>query len=197
MTLHTFGDSHAYFGWNKIEGIICHNQNSTLCYSFGRDKLNRINIKNEGVCENDTVVFCLGEIDCRCHIHKYITTENTYQQLTDPIIHSYFEAIKENVNMYNKLKVCVYNVLPPVTKENTHYNLEYPYLGTNEERKNYVLYFNQKIKEYCEQNNYIFIDVYEKYCNEEGYLNKQLTDGSVHMKNEIHLKNFLIENKIL
>ena len=45
--------------------------------------------------------------------------------------------------------MCVYNVVPPVQKHNTHENLEYPYLGTDEERKKYVLYFNKKLKQKC------------------------------------------------
>lgn len=47
-----------------------------------------------------------------------------------------------------KLKnICVYNVVPPIQKYNTAENPEYPYLGTDEERKHYALYCNEKIKE--------------------------------------------------
>lgn len=44
-----------------------------------------------------------------------------------------------------KIYVC-YNVVPPVQQYNTCENPEYPYLGTDEERKQYTLYFNEKLK---------------------------------------------------
>lgn len=53
-----------------------------LCYSFGNQKMNRCNIScSENIRDNDSIVFCFGEIDCRCHIRKHITSENSYQQL--------------------------------------------------------------------------------------------------------------------
>ena len=48
---------------------------------------------------------------------------------------------------FHKLKlknICVYNFVPPIQKYNTAENPEYPYLGTDEERKHYALYFNLK-----------------------------------------------------
>ena len=135
MSIHTIGDSHSHNGWS---GIINHHLGPLLCYSFGKEQLNRCNINNFSIKDGDTVIFCLGEIDCRCHIHKHINKINTYQDIINNIIDNYFEAIKLNIiNLQIKLKnICVYNVVPPVQKYNTIENLEYPYLGSDEERKN-------------------------------------------------------------
>jgi len=50
MEIYTFGDSHAYNGWEVIDTyklkINMHNIGAKLCYSFGRDKLNCLNIKD-------------------------------------------------------------------------------------------------------------------------------------------------------
>jgi hypothetical protein len=70
MTIHTIGDSHSGHGWSNI---INHPLGAVLCYSFGQKKLNICNICKFNIKDGDTIVFCLGEIDCRCHIHKYIT----------------------------------------------------------------------------------------------------------------------------
>ena len=147
MTIHTFGDSHSYHGWRSE--VIVHHLGPVLCYSFGNEKLNRCDIRNFNIKEGDTVIFCFGEIDCRCHIHKYITDEITYQNIIDNIIKNYFDAIELNISTLQiKLKnVCVYNVVPPVEKHNTIENPDYPYLGTDEERKQYYMYFNEKLKE--------------------------------------------------
>ena len=197
MSIHTIGDSHSYNGWT---GIINHHLGPVLCYSFGREKLNRCDIRNFNIKDGDTIVFCLGEIDCRCHIHKHITDTRTYQDIINNIIDNYFEAIELNIlTSQIKLKnVCLYNVVPPIEKYNTfkggYHNTEYPHLGTDEERKQYTLYFNEKLKEKCIEKQYIFFDVYNNYIDENGFLRKDLSDGTVHVGNGIYISRFIINN---
>jgi hypothetical protein len=190
MAIHTIGDSHSGNGWT---GIIQHHLGPILCYSFGKEKLNRCDIRNFNINDGDTIVFCLGEIDCRCHIHKHITDTITYQDIIDNIIINYFEAIELNVTISQiKLKnICVYNVVPPTQKYNTCENPHYPYAGSDEERKQYVLYFNKKIKEKCIEKEYIFFDVYDKYIDENGFLRKDLSDDIVHISNGLYISNFI------
>ena len=188
--IHTIGDSHSCFGW---KGIIQHHLGPTLCYSFGKEKLDRCDIRNFDIKDGDTIVFCLGEIDCRCHIHKHITDTITYQSIIDSIVDNYFEAIELNVTVSQlKLKnVCVYNVVPP---NQTHDTISYYPL--DEERKKYVLYFNEKLKEKCIEKNYIFFDVYNSYIDENGFLKKDLSDGDIHIGNDkgIYISKFIKEN---
>ena len=192
MSIHTIGDSHSFFGWT---GINNHHLGAVLCYSFGKEKLNRCDIRNFDIKDGDTIIFCLGEIDCRCHIHKHITDTITYQDIINNIVENYFEAIESNISTSQiKLKnVGVYNVVPPVQKYNTEENEYYPYLGTDEERKKYVLYFNEKLKEKCIEKEYIFFDVYHKYADKNGFLRKDLSDGHVHISNGIYINNFMNE----
>jgi hypothetical protein len=192
-TIHTFGDSHSYFGWNNVPNINTHHLGPKLCFSIGRDG---INISNYGVKENDIVVFCFGEIDCRCHIHKHINNDTTYKQIIDEIVDKYFFQINMNMSLYKNIKMCVYNVVPPIEKHNTGENPDFPYLGSDEERKSYVLYFNEKLKEKCKDNNYIFFDIYDKYIDNNGFLSKTLGDGCVHIKNGIFIEKFVKENLI-
>ena len=153
MKIHTIGDSHAYNGWEIIKkqalDINISSIGPLLCYSFGRDRLERINLKKLNVENDDIVIFCLGEIDCRCHIQKHITSDKTYNNIIDNIVENYFKAIEENVKQYSRLNVCVFNVVPPVQKYNTNESPEYPFLGTDEQRKDIVLYFNKKLSEKC------------------------------------------------
>lgn len=193
--IYTFGDSHANFGWGDT--IKKHNINSSLCYSFGKMKLQRIDIRKFNVKPNDTIIFCLGEIDCRCHVYKHITPDNTYQMIIDEIINDYIEAIQLNVNVSNvKLKnVCIYNVPPPIRKKiESNYDNPFPLLGTDEERKQYILYFNKILQEKCKENNFIFFDIYNDYVDEYGFLCKELSDGGVHIKNGVYIQNFIDDN---
>ena len=194
--IHTFGDSHCYNAWDNIKNIICHHLGPTLCHSFGREALNRCNISQFNIEDGDSIVFCFGEIDCRCHIKKHIKNENTYQHIIDNIVLKYIEAIQLNIKECKvKLKnICIYNVVPPVEQHNTHENPSYPYLGSDQDRKAYTLYFNKILKEKCEKNNWIFIDVYDKYCDDNGFLRKDLSDGNVHIKNPKFLQDFILNN---
>jgi hypothetical protein len=197
MPIHTFGDSHSHpnSGWS---GIINHHLGARLCYSFGRDKLNFCDIRNFNIKDGDTIIFCLGEIDCRCHINKHINETTTYEDAINNIVENYFEAIKLNIiTSQLKLKnVCVYNIVPHIQKYNTNENPGQPFLGSDEERKNYVLYFNKKIKEKYNENNYIFFDIYDKYIDENGFLRKDLSDGNVHIRDGVYINNFINENNI-
>ena len=195
--IHTIGDSHGCNGWpltikqNFIVGL--------LCYSFGKEKLNRIDIRNYNIKDGDSIIFCLGEIDCRCHIHKHISANLSYEDIINNIIENYFEAIKLNIDVSNiKLKnICVYNIIPPIDKDKFKYhNPSYPHLGNNDERKMYILYFNKKLKEKCTEYNYIFFDIYDYYVDENGFLNNDLSDQNVHIKNGIYIDKFIVDNNI-
>jgi hypothetical protein len=193
MSIHTVGDSHSYSGWS---GIINHHIGPYLCYTFGKKKLNMFNIKQFGIKDGDTLIFCFGEIDCRCHIHKHITNTRSYQMIINDLVNEYFEAIKAHITTSGiRFKhVCVYNVVPPVQKWNTCENIDYPFLGTDEERKQYALYFNQRLKQKCLEYGYVFFDIYDKYTDANGFLNKELSDDNVHIKNGVYILEFIKNN---
>ena len=191
--IHTFGDSHAdgiisHWGYINIPNvtIITHHLPGKLMYTFGRLGTQLLNIKNYDVNENDIVIFCFGEIDCRNHIYKHITNANTYESIIDDLVGSYFNAINENVKLLKKINVCVYNVIPPSRSFDVDKNHPYPFLGSDEDRKTYTLYMNKKIKELCSINNYYYFDVYEDSCDEYGFLNKKKSDGNVHLRDTMH-----------
>ena len=199
--IHTIGDSHAFKHTcldEKTSKVVQHHLGPVLCYSFGREKLNRCDIRRFNVKEGDSIVFCLGEIDCRCHVYKHVSNEVSYQNVIDYITDNYFEAIKLNVDVCQvKLRnVCVYNVVPPPQKYNTKEDPVYPFLGSDDERKSYVLYFNKKLKENCEKYGYVFLDVYDHYTDENGFLIKDLSDGNVHLRDKSRVRDFILKHNI-
>jgi hypothetical protein len=196
MKIYTFGDSHAVSGWKELYDILndyllLYGIGPRLCYSFGRDGLDLLNIREANVQNDDIVIFCFGEIDLRCNIQKYITKENTYDKIIDTMVEKYFVAIEKNVKQFEHLNICIYNVVPTVQKYNTFEYPNHPFMGTDEERKIYVKYFNSKCKEYCNKYGYTFFDVYHKYCDRNGYLNKEYSDDNVHIEKSIFIVYFL------
>ena len=53
------------------------------------------------VKDNDTIVFCFGEIDCRCHINKHVSKENTYQMIINSIVNLLWYIIKYKLKYIN------------------------------------------------------------------------------------------------
>ena len=185
MTIHTFGDSHSNF---PVKNVRTHHLGPRLCNSIGRDG---ISIKTGfDVNEGDTVIFCFGEIDCRCHIHRF-AEDSDYKSVIDFVVVKYFKKISIAVNEITNLKVAIYNVVPTVQKNTVREHPMYPFIGSDEERKKYVLYFNEKLKEKCLEYNYIFFDVYDKYTDENGFLNKSLSDGTLHIGNGKYISEFI------
>ena len=191
MTIHTFGDSHCHSAMPSY--VNSHHIGPLLCYSFGKDRLGRIDIRNFGVKNGDSIIFCLGEIDCRCHIHKYVNATKSFQIIINDIVDNYMEAIKINIveSRLHFKHVCVYNVVPPVEKHNTADHPMYPYAGSDAERKQYVEYFNQRLIEKCKEFNYLFFDVYKNYVDANGFLCKDLSDGTVHIQNGKYVEEFI------
>jgi hypothetical protein len=196
--VHTIGDSHAggvtnlTGAFDKISGINRHWLGPRLMYSISREG---INLNSMGINSGDTVILCFGEIDCRFHVHKFIS-QNTYQQVIDNLVESYFNLIKNLIDNYN-VRVIVYNVVPSIKKGTVEENQSYPFLGTDEERKSYVTYMNYKLSESCKVNNILFIDVYNKYICEDGFLKREFSDGNVHITEHSFIEDFLKKNNIL
>ena len=197
MTIFTFGDSHSVHPFDKLPYISANSIGSTLAFRIGRDRLVRLDILKFPVAEGDTVIFSFGEIDCRCHIHKYINDTNTYQYVIKNIVDSYFEGIKEIVAPFTKLSTYIYNVVPPIEFDATIWNNpEYPFLGTNEDRKKYHLFFNECIAKNCRSYGYGFFDIYDKYTDSNGFLRKSDSDGFIHIMNPQYHNEFMISQGI-
>ena len=68
-------------------------------------------------------------------------------------------------------------------------------MGTDEERKLYYNYFNEQLKINCFQKNYIFFDIYDKYTDNNGFLNRLYSDvGGYHIINGKYILEFYNNN---
>jgi len=201
MSFHTFGDSHSSIPFSRIANVVAHHLGPILCYTVGRlkhDRTNGLNIANGyGVKDGDTVCFCYGEIDCRCHVNKHITQEKTYQQVIDEIVGNYFVALMENEKLVPNVRMVVYNVVPPCSRHDSEDNPAYPYCGSDEERKAYACYFNEAIRWHCGETGWTFLDVYDRYTDGRGLLSKTYSDGNVHINNPVFIEEFLHTHGLL
>ena len=115
MTIHTVGDSHSLNGW--WDGIIIHHLGAILCYSFGKEIFNRCDIRSFDLKDGDSIIFCFGEIDCRCHVHKNILPEKSYQQIIDEIVNDYIHAIKANIESISQISLHLCTFKTPILRQ--------------------------------------------------------------------------------
>lgn len=181
--IYTFGDSHARIPWEQISNININSLGPRLMYTFGRQRTKLIDLSNHKISDNDTLIFCFGEIDCRCHIYKYDRWFSNYKRMINKVSKSYIGAVKSVVAHLAdvKVNVCVYNVVPPMKKKYVTDKYEYPFLGSDALRRRYTLYMNECLEILCKENHLIYFDIYEEYSTQDGYLELSLSDGICHI----------------
>lgn len=189
--LHTIGDSHGggiaglVGAFDLVGGVTHHHLGPRLMHSVGRDGLD---LRAYGIADGDTVICCFGEIDCRCHVHKF---GPDYQKTIAATVERYVQALLANLERLPRLRLCVYNIPPPIRKAGKLENPEYPYLGTDEERRAYVNCMNELLAAQCARHGLIFVDVAREYADEHGYLRDSQSDGNVHIADPVPLRRFL------
>ena len=181
-TIYTVGDSHAWHAWLKVPDVITGTVGPMLMYSFGCDK----SILTNFIPLDAILCFCWGEIDCRCHVHKY----QPWQQTIDSLVKKYLEVVDLNVVGRDSKLVWIYNVVPPVY--NAIESPTFPFLGTIEERVRYVKYMNNKLR----GTKYTFVDIYDACSTSGGFMKPEDSDGHVHLENEKYINEW-IENNVV
>jgi len=164
------------WGGVNVVDIVSHHIGPHTCAWFGFTK------PMIPIDKKDWVCFCFGEIDCRDNIGKY----DLWKPIVDVIVENYFYTI----SLYEAEKIFVFSV-PPAVRQKTAAGDPWPCTGTDEERREYVKYFNQCLKGGCEKMGYIFFDVHDKYADEDGFFNLKYRDHCVHIKDPVFLNEFL------
>ena len=182
MPFHTIGDSHAKHGFELIQinnsPVRIHQLSHSFMYDVGREGLSALDVSRFPIHNGDIVLFSFGEKDCRCLIHQF---RENWKQAIDEMVERYFSLIRTNVSKFSDLNVLVYNVLPPAKSEWILDDPEYKSTGSNEERRSYVRYMNQRLAESCEKFSFYFINIYKSYSDSDGFLERALSDGNVHI----------------
>jgi hypothetical protein len=161
-------------------------------YSFGRDKLAMVDIRSMNIHDNDYACFCFGEIDCRCHIHKY---KETWRENIIHLVDNYIDAINQNARICPNIKIIIQSVTPAANTDSyKSTDIDYPHLGTNVERVTYTTYLNSLLKQKCAEHGYIFLDVHDNYATSEGLLNDEYSDKEVHIRDPRFIIDFIKNN---
>jgi|GEM_PF-1422500 len=147
----------------------------------------------EGLQPHSKVVLAFGEIDCRKDegIFKYCVKYNkNYKNVIDDMLERYVEILYGIANSL-RIEVILYGVPAPHL---FHVN-QLPIEQQNE-FKDLILYFNQKLADYCNKYAITFLDVYQ-LTNCKGVSSEEHNFDPIHMKPNVVptlFEQHLVEN---
>lgn len=147
---------------------------------------NSLNLNN-----NQQYVLSIGEIDIRCHILKQADIQNKMvDEIIDDLINNFMNKLLEfNYKDYN---IHILSVIPPIQKDLAiEVNNEFPFIGTDGQRKIYTLILNQKLFELCMYLKIGYFDQHELYVDSNGYLDINKSDKIVHAIKTIELEEYI------
>ena len=219
MSIHIIGDSHgnsfssigakhtyscvsgSYWDLNdevNSNGVYLSWIGPVTAFRIARDGLD---IRPYHVKDNDIVIYNFGEIDCRTNIHKYVQGNNDYQENIKNIVDGYIKTVQLNHKNLNLHTSVIYNVIPPckMTTDNKIHG-QIPFLGTNEDRKKYTLYFNKLLKQECLKYDILFFDIYDMLVSEDGFLDSSISNNDgIHVDSSLQntkdiISDFIVKN---
>ena len=176
--IYFYGDSH---GESSFKGFSlpheCRIEKSCTMHRVGRDK----EIPNWKPCSpRDTLVFTFGEVDCRAHIGKQIELGRTEEEVIDTLTKDYIDTVRR----VSQCRVIIVAVIPPTARKDYEVSVPnggFPFVSSDEERVRYTKSVNNHLYELCRQNSFIFFNPYDPYTREDGCLQRELSDGNVHV----------------
>ena len=144
----------------------------------------QVNIKS-----NDFVLFCYGWNDIQKNIKKY--SKDNYKNLIDYLVINYIKIIKKysdgTLYQIRPIVNCIYPI--PISTNDSIF-------GSDEERIEYTLYMNEKLKSECLQNDIPFFDIYD-IISDNSKLNKNVSDiDGTHLDRKNSELRIMIENKL-
>jgi hypothetical protein len=139
--------------------------------------------------KKDIVMLVFGEIDCRIHIYYQYKKNNekfTITELIDRTISNY-GVVLEQLDIRD-ITFCVYGIPPASKQENV---FDYPFYAAPEIRSKINKEFNERLKKFCKENGYKYMDIYSKVVDKNGFILEEYAADTTHLNSKI--KKFVEE----
>jgi hypothetical protein len=133
--------------------------------------------------QRDTVLMVFGEIDCRMHIYNQYMKGNAAKPMTfyiDKTIAAYGLVLEQVAGMGIDLYV---HGIPPAARQDIAVDAgsSIEFYAPGEIRSEINRVFNERLKSYCEERGYRYIDIYSKVVDEGGMIAEPYVGDEVHM----------------
>lgn len=159
-----------------------------LAYNFYENHLNKVYncIKDYQSCfSKDYFLFLIvGEIDCRVHLPKYISSNRTYENVVEECVVRYHRSIIDLKK--NGKNVGVLGALPSMSDESIKKLMplkeqSYNVSGTSEIRNKISNYWDKFHKEICKNDDIPFISIYDDLVNQDGTTKEEFFTDFIHI----------------
>ncbi len=133
--------------------------------------------------EREALMLSFGEADCRIHIYNQFKRRGekiSIAELIENTVERYGQVMKELHQM--GLRVIVYG-MPPTTLQGNRYKAEY--YATRDTHVRIYREFNARLRDYCTENDFLFIDVQEATSDADGFIAPEYAQGDAHLNSKV------------
>ncbi len=182
------GDSHTQiFRWERpfvvfaLGPATAYNLGNSRSTTGSHDKLfNVLKVVNR---ERDSVLMVFGEIDARMHVYnQYMKHQASlpYSYFIDKTIEKYGAVLERLSGMGVDFYV---HGIPPSSRQEIAVDASssIAYYAPRDIRSEISRIFNQRLKDYCEDHGYRYIDIYSRVVDENGQIAEAYRGDAVHM----------------
>lgn len=161
-----------------IGPVLAYNANRYGTKTRGREKVDYL-IKKRMIERGARVLFCYGEIDIRNHVVRQSRDQGiAMERVVDKILENYLTFL---VSMREEgLRVACWGPTPSFPDAEKPSD-EFPTCGDEITRNNATLYFNEQLKNLCQQNNLGFVSIAEKVIDERGRIRQDYFVDGCHL----------------
>jgi len=151
--------------------------------------LGRGHEKNE-IKENDFVLFNYGSNDMQKNIYLY--GRDDWKNSVKSLMIEYTELIFD-YKKKNKFIPIISSIYPNPLLESEGQNT----YGTAEERNMYIKFANFVIKNICNENNILYLDIYDFIADEKGFIKREYSNDFIHLDPDNVLVRNYVETKLI
>lgn len=195
--IYAVGDSHCQATFKGIPGV--------TSVWLGPITMKRVgypeddSIRGFSPSPGDRVIFCFGEIDCRCHIKNLLAVKTrTLEGVLAKIVDPYVQKVESIAQALPGVHAAVMSVVPAVSlgrmtpqRRELFVHNEFPVVGEDDERSLYALEMNTRLRSLLEGKSVTYLDIYSRYVDSTGVFTDGLSDGGVHVGNTGPVREFL------
>ena len=161
-----------------IGPVLAYNSNKYGTKTRGREKVDYL-IKKRMIERGARVLFCYGEIDIRNHVVRQAENQGiAMERVVDKVLANYLSFL---LSMREEgFRVACWGPTPSFP-DVANPSDEFPLQGDEITRNKVTLYFNEQLRNLCQQNNLSFVSIAEKLIDERGRIRQDYFVDGCHL----------------
>ncbi len=186
--IRVIGDSHcgpyrgaACFHVHHISPATAHNLCEPKSTTNSHEQLMSV-VRNMDL-DREYAMLVFGEIDCRIHIYGQFKRRKEKVSITELIgntIERYGRVMRELRELGTR--VIVHGIIP-ATHQGNRYKVEH--YATPDMHLRIYREFNARLREFCAENDFLFVDIQDATADAEGFIAPEFAHGDAHLNRKV------------